>query len=96
MNNNTYILEMTKDNELGTLLGDEWYGKHTLKISHYQKTLSTMTPTLVQDFLQLLYNKQLINKIDEWNVEGSEGAKAYNGLILHEIKASLSQPPERY
>ncbi|KAK2430446.1 exocyst complex component EXO70B1 [Trifolium repens] len=95
MNNNTYILEMTKDNELGTLLGDEWYGKHTLKISHYQKTLSTMTPTLVQDFLQLLYNKQLINKIDEWNVEGSEGAKAYNGLILHEIKASLSQPPER-
>ncbi|KAK2376568.1 exocyst complex component EXO70B1 [Trifolium repens] len=94
MNNNTYIVEMTKDNELGTLLGDEWYRKHTLKISHYQKTLGTMTPTLVQDFLQLLYNKQQINKVDELNVEGSEGAKAYKGDV-HEIKVSLSQPLER-
>jgi hypothetical protein len=95
MNNNTYIVQMTKDNELGILLGDEWYRKYTLKISQYQKSLGTMAPTLVQDFLQLLYNKQQINKIDEWNVEGSKGAKAYKGDV-HEIKASLSQPPERY
>lgn len=35
MNNNTYIIQMTKDNELGTLLGNDWFQKHTQKFWHY-------------------------------------------------------------
>jgi hypothetical protein len=97
MNNNTYIVEMTKDTELGILLGDEWFRKHTLKIWHYheqyQKTLGTMPPILVQDFFPLLYNKQHINKIHEW--KGSERSKAYKGNVP-EREASLSQQPKRY
>jgi hypothetical protein len=97
MNNNTYIVEMTNDTELGILLGDEWFRKHTLKIWHYhvqyQKTLGTMPPILVQDFFPLLYNKQHINKIHEW--KGSERSKAYKGNVP-EREASLSQQPKRY
>ncbi|GAU44394.1 hypothetical protein TSUD_246200 [Trifolium subterraneum] len=97
INNATYIVQMTKDNELGTLLGDEWFRKRTLKIWHYheqyQKTLGTMPPTLMQDIFPLFYNKHQIDKIHEW--KGSKGSKAYKGN-LHEIEASLSQLPKRY
>ncbi|XP_045829001.1 uncharacterized protein LOC123920744 isoform X1 [Trifolium pratense] len=92
MNNNTYIIPMTKDNELGILLGDEWFQKHTLKIWHYheqyQITLGTMPPTLVQDFFPLLYIKQQIK-----GVRSIEGSKAYEGNV-QEIEALLSQLPK--
>ncbi|XP_045831750.1 uncharacterized protein LOC123923134 isoform X2 [Trifolium pratense] len=86
MNNNTYIVQMSKDNELGILLGDEWFRIHSQKIWHYheqyQKTWGTMPPTLVQEFFPLLWRK------------GSEGSKVYKGNV-EEIEASRSQPPKR-
>jgi len=54
INNNTYIVAMTKGNELGTLLGDDWLQKHAEKVWHYhtqyQNTKGMMSPTLVKDF----------------------------------------------
>jgi len=54
INNHTYIVEMSKDNELGTLLGDDWLQKHAEKVWHYhtqyQNTKGMMSPTLVKDF----------------------------------------------
>ncbi|TKY56545.1 Exocyst complex component EXO70B1 [Spatholobus suberectus] len=42
MNNGRYIVQKTKDNELGTLLGDDWIRKHTAKVLqfhvHYQRS----------------------------------------------------------
>ncbi|CAJ2652695.1 unnamed protein product [Trifolium pratense] len=93
MNNNTYIVQMTKDNELGILLGDEWFRKHTQKIWHYheqfQKTFGTMQPTLVEDFFPLFYNKQQIDEIHEW--KGSEGSKAYGGNVHETLTKYISQ-----
>ncbi|KAI3450278.1 hypothetical protein Pfo_006943 [Paulownia fortunei] len=35
MNNGRYIVQKVKDNELGTLLGDDWIRKHTAKVRQY-------------------------------------------------------------
>ncbi|XP_027330364.1 exocyst complex component EXO70B1-like [Abrus precatorius] len=41
-NNGRYIVQKTKDSELGTLLGDDWIRKHALKVRqyhvHYQRS----------------------------------------------------------
>jgi hypothetical protein len=36
-NNNRYLFQMTKDNELGTLLGKDWIRKHSLKVLQYDE-----------------------------------------------------------
>ncbi|RDX70802.1 Exocyst complex component EXO70B1, partial [Mucuna pruriens] len=42
MNNGRYIVQKTKDSELGTLLGDDWIRKHAAKVRqfhvHYQRS----------------------------------------------------------
>ncbi|KAJ1386246.1 Exocyst complex component Exo70 [Sesbania bispinosa] len=42
MNNGRYIVQKSKDSELGTLLGDDWIRKHTAKVRqyhvHYQRS----------------------------------------------------------
>lgn len=35
MNNGRYIVQKAKDNELGTLLGEDWVRKHTAKVRQY-------------------------------------------------------------
>ncbi|CAA0842368.1 Exocyst complex component EXO70B1 [Striga hermonthica] len=35
MNNGRYIVQKVKDNELGTLLGEDWIRKHTAKVRQY-------------------------------------------------------------
>ncbi|GAA0138578.1 membrane traffic protein [Lithospermum erythrorhizon] len=35
MNNGRYIVQKVKDNELGTLLGDDWIKKHNAKVKQY-------------------------------------------------------------
>jgi len=109
MNNDTYIVHMTKDNELGTLLGNDWIRKHALKVWHYngkyKKTMGTIASNLVQDFFQskiggedvrqLSYNPNQIVQIDEGNMEVSKGSKGYEGY-MQEIEASPLQRRERY
>jgi len=86
INNHTYIVEMTKDNELGTLLGDDWLQKYAAKVRHYhtqcKKTTEAIPSTLVLDFFRSKYN-------------GGEVSKVYQE-DMKEIEIPPSQPEERY
>ncbi|XP_045832133.1 uncharacterized protein LOC123923489 [Trifolium pratense] len=95
MNNNTYIVQVTKDNELGTILGYDWLQKHALKVWHYYGREVQQSPYKTRHYdgrevLQSLYNARQIGKIDRSNVEGSEGSKGYERDVQL-IEASLTQ-----
>nr|XP_004490669.1 uncharacterized protein LOC101500706 isoform X2 [Cicer arietinum] len=107
MNNDKYIVEMTKDTKLGTLLVDFWIGKHALKKSQYhakyQKTMGTIPPTLVQDLFQttgpfgdvqpLLYSSQQVDEIDGENVKAD--VHEASPSEQQQMYFNFSQPHER-
>ncbi|GAU44392.1 hypothetical protein TSUD_246180, partial [Trifolium subterraneum] len=95
MNNNTYIVQMTKDNELGTILGYDWLQKHALKVWHYygrevQQSSHKTRHYDGREILQSLYNNRHIGEIDSSNVKGSEGSKGYERDVQL-IEASPTQ-----
>ncbi|WJX63681.1 hypothetical protein P8452_48538 [Trifolium repens] len=97
MNNNTYIVQVTKDNELGTTLGYDWLQKHSVKVWHYhsRKVQQPLYNTR-HYYMQALYNIQKIGEIDSSNLKGSEGSKGYEReRDVQLIEESSSQLEER-
>lgn len=53
MNNGRYIVQKVKDNELGTLLGDDWIRKHTAKVRQYHVNYKRSSWSKVQGVLKI-------------------------------------------
>lgn len=53
MNNARYIVQKVKDNELGTLLGDDWIRKHTAKVRQYHVNYKRSSWSKVQGVLKM-------------------------------------------
>ncbi|XP_031122340.1 exocyst complex component EXO70B1 [Ipomoea triloba] len=53
MNNGRYIVQKVKDNELGTLLGDDWIRKHTAKVRQYHVNYKRSSWSKVQGVLKM-------------------------------------------
>nr|GMD28173.1 exocyst complex component EXO70B1 [Ipomoea batatas] len=53
MNNARYIVQKVKDNELGTLLGDDWIRKHAAKVRQYHVNYKRSSWSKVQGVLKM-------------------------------------------
>ncbi|XP_057442201.1 exocyst complex component EXO70B1 [Lotus japonicus] len=53
MNNGRYIVQKTRDSELGTLLGDDWIRKHTAKVRQYHVLYQRSSWNKVLGFLKM-------------------------------------------
>ncbi|XP_061365050.1 exocyst complex component EXO70B1-like [Gastrolobium bilobum] len=106
MNNGRYIVQKTKDSELGTLLGDDWIRKHTAKVRqyhvHYQrsswnKVLGFLKPDSNGSVPPNVAAKSMREKLKSFNMLFGEICRVqsswfvYDELLREDIRISLEK-----
>ncbi|KAK6122160.1 hypothetical protein DH2020_044098 [Rehmannia glutinosa] len=105
MNNGRYIVQKVKDNELGTLLGEDWIRKHTAKVRQYHVNYQRSSWSKVLGVLKVDNNstspngassKNLREKLKLFNSYFEEICKTQSTWVIFddqlrdELRASIS------
>ncbi|KAL3649179.1 hypothetical protein CASFOL_005582 [Castilleja foliolosa] len=102
MNNGRYIVQKVKDNELGTLLGDDWIRKHSAKLRQYHVNYQRSSWSKVSGVLKLDNNsmspngKNLREKLKLFNSYFEETCKTQSSWVIFddqlrdELRISIS------
>ncbi|XP_073270730.1 exocyst complex component EXO70B1-like [Primulina huaijiensis] len=102
MNNGRYIVQKVKDNDLGTLLGDDWIRKHEAKIKQYHVNYQRGTWSKVLAVLKIDSNslspvapKNLRDKLNLFNTYFEEICSSQSTWVIvdeylgEELRASI-------
>ncbi|KZV25768.1 exocyst complex component 7-like [Dorcoceras hygrometricum] len=102
MNNGRYIVQKVKDNDLGTLLGDDWIRKHESKVKQYHVNYQRGTWSKVLAVLKIDSNslspiapKSLRDKLKIFNTYFEEICTAQSAWVIvdeylgEELRASI-------
>ncbi|KAH6814496.1 exocyst subunit exo70 family protein B1 [Perilla frutescens var. frutescens] len=104
MNNGRYIVQKAKDNELGTLLGEDWIRKHTAKVRQYHVNYQRSSWSKVLGVLKVdnhstsphETSKNLKEKLKLFNSYFDDICKSQSSWIIFddqlrdEVRASIS------
>lgn len=104
MNNGRYIVQKVKDNELGSLLGDDWIRKHTAKIRQFHSNYQRSSWNKVLGLLKLdssvapnVAARSMKEKLKSFNQSFEEICKSQSTWIIfdeqlrEELKISLTK-----
>jgi len=99
MNNGRYIVQKTKDSELGTLLGDDWIRKHSTKVRQCYTNYQRSSWNKLLGFLKVetLAAKPMKEKLKMFNLHFEEICRVqsqwfvFDGQLKEEIRISIEK-----